>query len=93
MSPMRMVREVRLELARKELGRDGRGTVADIAMNCGFGHLGRFAQAYAERFGEQPSDTRAWRRGAARSDRARAANRPNATSNTVWPGASCRSTE
>ncbi len=93
MSPIRMVRDVRLELAREELERDGGGTVADIAMNSGFGHLGRFAQAYAERFGELPSDTRARRRGAARSGHTGAANRPNATSNAAWPGASCRSIE
>lgn len=67
MSPMRTVRDTRLELAREVLWRDEAGTVADIAMNCGFGHLGRFAQAYAERFGEHPSDTRARRRGTARS--------------------------
>lgn len=80
MSPMRTVRDTRLELAREELRRDGAGTVADIAMSCGFGHLGRFAQAYAERFGEHPSDTRARRRGTAQSGHASTGDRPSAAS-------------
>jgi transcriptional regulator GlxA family with amidase domain len=31
--------------------------IADIALNCGFTHLGRFAIAYSEKFGELPSET------------------------------------
>jgi transcriptional regulator GlxA family with amidase domain len=34
-------------------------SIASIAMECGFGNLGRFAQDYAECFGELPSETRA----------------------------------
>lgn len=33
------------------------GTVAEIAFAAGFGHLGRAAAAYRERFGETPSET------------------------------------
>lgn len=33
------------------------GTVADVAFASGFGHLGRAAAAYKERFGEAPSET------------------------------------
>jgi transcriptional regulator GlxA family with amidase domain len=32
-------------------------------MDCGFFHLGRFAQAYARAYGERPSETLARRRG------------------------------
>lgn len=32
-------------------------TVLDVAARCGFGHAGRFAAAYRERFGESPSRT------------------------------------
>ena len=32
-------------------------TVTDIAMNCGFWHLGRFSMLYRQRFGELPSTT------------------------------------
>ncbi|MET0208377.1 MAG: anthranilate 1,2-dioxygenase regulatory protein AndR [Burkholderiaceae bacterium] len=57
-SPMQFLREMRLEMARRRLGEpDAQETVASIAMDCGFAHLGRFAQAYRERFGEAPSVT------------------------------------
>ncbi|BBE74639.1 AraC family transcriptional regulator [Oharaeibacter diazotrophicus] len=36
---------------------DGPALVADIAFAAGFGHLGRAAAAYRERFGESPSET------------------------------------
>ncbi|CAB3807007.1 hypothetical protein LMG28688_06463 [Paraburkholderia caffeinitolerans] len=57
-SPMQMVREARLERARDLLLR-ARDTerVADIALGCGFANLGRFANAYREKFGETPSAT------------------------------------
>jgi AraC-like DNA-binding protein len=57
-SPMQYLRQVRLQRARSALQRAAPGTrVAAIAMECGFAHLGRFAQAYLEAFGETPSDT------------------------------------
>jgi AraC-like DNA-binding protein len=57
-SPMRHIRNLRLELARQRLlacGGEGNGTT--IALDAGFGHLGRFSQDYAARFGEKPSET------------------------------------
>jgi transcriptional regulator GlxA family with amidase domain len=32
-------------------------TTTSIAYECGFGHLGNFAQVYRSRFGESPSET------------------------------------
>ncbi len=61
-SPMRLLRDIRLDLARDCLSRADGGSVAAVAMSCGFGHLGRFAQAYAARFAECPSETLARRR-------------------------------
>lgn len=58
-SPMQYLREVRLELARQRQRQPARqATVATIALDCGFLHLGRFAQAYRAQFGEPPSATR-----------------------------------
>ncbi|MFI6033450.1 AraC family transcriptional regulator [Streptomyces sp. NPDC051315] len=59
LSPMAYVREVRLARIREELTRaDPAGTtVADVAFRWGFGHLGRFAEKYRERYGELPSET------------------------------------
>jgi len=70
MSPMRFVAERRLAAARERLtgsapGRD----VTTVAMELGFGHVGRFAQMYRQAFGETPSATlkrvavRAWNAG------------------------------
>ena len=56
-SPMRVLRELRLDAAREWLQR-GEVSVADAALRCGFGHLGRFAAEYQRRFGEAPSQTR-----------------------------------
>lgn len=60
MSPMACLRRVRLEAAREALAaarpEDG-VTVLDIAVRCGFGHPGRFAAAYRQRFQEPPSAT------------------------------------
>ncbi|RZI96870.1 MAG: AraC family transcriptional regulator, partial [Haliea sp.] len=57
-SPMQYLREVRLEVAHRRLrDADAATTVAAVALDCGFLHLGRFAQAYRERFGESPSAT------------------------------------
>ncbi len=60
LTPMAFVRRFRLERARDALiaaePDDGR-TVADISLSHGFGHLGRFAASYRERYGESPSET------------------------------------
>jgi AraC-like DNA-binding protein len=61
LSPIQVLRAVRLDHARRLLaGAAARGeevTVTRIAHRCGFGHLGRFAAVYRERFGEAPSET------------------------------------
>ncbi|MDE1180479.1 anthranilate 1,2-dioxygenase regulatory protein AndR [Paraburkholderia sp.] len=57
-TPMQYVRQARLERAREALrlaGPDAR--VAEIALDCGFTHLGRFALEYKRKFGESPSET------------------------------------
>lgn len=58
-SPMQYLRDVRLDLARQRLRQpdSSNTTVASVALDCGFLHLGRFAQAYREKFGESPSVT------------------------------------
>lgn len=55
-TPLTYLRRVRLEAAHAELAASrGERRITDIAMDCGFVHLGRFATAYRERFGERPS--------------------------------------
>ncbi|WDD93009.1 AraC family transcriptional regulator [Burkholderia sp. FERM BP-3421] len=57
-SPMQYLRQIRLDKARERLRGAPPGLrIADIALDCGFTHLGRFALAYRERFGELPSGT------------------------------------
>lgn len=57
-TPMAFLRERRLELARKRLMLSVPDTsVTDVALECGFRHLGRFSREYFKRFGESPSDT------------------------------------
>jgi AraC-like DNA-binding protein len=58
-SPMRHLRSVRLNQARDRIRTGQSESIASIALECGFGNLGRFAQEYADRFGELPSETRA----------------------------------
>lgn len=59
-SPMAYLRNHRLELARKKLKAAAvtNQSVTDIAMDCGFNHLSKFARDYDNRFGEKPSRTR-----------------------------------
>jgi AraC-like DNA-binding protein len=59
-TPMAYLREVRLRRAREDLLESDPSieTVASIAFRWGFTHLGRFAAAYAARYGENPSTTR-----------------------------------
>ena len=57
-SPLSLLRQMRLDRARqiiRESTSDLR--VAAIALDCGFTHLGRFAQGYRDRFCELPSET------------------------------------
>lgn len=71
-SPMQHLQGLRLERAHALLRAGGKATtqgtgqetasVATIAFDCGFTHLGRFAQAYRRRYGKPPSATLATKR-------------------------------
>jgi AraC-like DNA-binding protein len=58
-TPMVYLRNVRLDNARLVLKQQGVGNVSvtEVALDCGFNHLSKFAQAYKERFGALPSGT------------------------------------
>lgn len=59
LSPLAYLLRLRLNAAREELLKgDGAAAVADIAVRCGFTHLGRFATVYRSAFGEMPSATK-----------------------------------
>jgi AraC-like DNA-binding protein len=55
-SPMAVLRQARLDAARRCLLQGGR-TVTEVAYAHGFEHLGRFSAYYRQRFGELPSAT------------------------------------
>src|SRR5262249_58846355 len=56
--PLRILCAYRFEDARRALLRARAGeTVTEVALRCGFTHLGRFAVEYRERYGETPSAT------------------------------------
>ncbi|MCK9511961.1 MAG: AraC family transcriptional regulator [Pigmentiphaga sp.] len=57
LAPMAWLRQRRLEAARELLQRQPERSVTDIALEFGFGHLGRFSAYYRQRYGELPSDT------------------------------------
>jgi AraC-like DNA-binding protein len=57
-SPMRYLRNARLDKARETLQHPDKATsVTEIAMQYGFAHMGRFSEQYRLRFGESPSET------------------------------------
>jgi transcriptional regulator GlxA family with amidase domain len=57
-SPMRYLRDIRLDEVRKALLQAEREEgVAAIAMRWGFDHMGRFSSYYRKRYGESPSQT------------------------------------
>lgn len=57
-TPQHYIMRARLDLAHSKLQLDSQEeTVANIAYDCGFAHLGRFAQAYRKVFGQTPSET------------------------------------
>lgn len=57
-SPLEFSRHIRLESAREMLLKAAPGkTVLEIAMDCGFAHISRFAASYSKRFHESPSAT------------------------------------
>ncbi len=63
-TPMAYLRELRLRRVHEALlAADPQlSSVTDIALQWGFGHLGKFSVAYKQRFGESPSTTfRRWR--------------------------------
>jgi AraC-like DNA-binding protein len=59
-TPSMLIRDERLELARLRLQHPGwvHRTVANIARSSGFSNASTFSNAYRERFGERPTDTR-----------------------------------
>ena len=61
--PRSRLTRIRLERARARLiAAEGAANVTDIAFECGFTHLSRFAAAYLRTYGERPSETLAPRR-------------------------------
>ncbi len=56
-APMVLLRNMRLEAARARLLGDPLASVTEVALEYGFGHLGRFSAYYRERFGELPRET------------------------------------
>ena len=61
-TPMAYLRQIRLEGARDELVRIGNASIAEVAARWRFTHLGLFAKAYRDAFGELPSETRRFSR-------------------------------
>jgi len=57
MSPAQWLRLRRLNGARRELLSSAAATVAQVAMNWSFWHLGRFSNSYRALFKELPSET------------------------------------
>lgn len=57
-TPMAYLRQVRLEGVRAELLQSADASIAEVAGRWRFTHLGLFARAYREAFGELPSQTR-----------------------------------
>ena len=58
-TPMIYLKNHRLDLAHRQLraGADQGLSVTEVALDCGFTHLSKFAHSYRERFGEHPSAT------------------------------------
>ena len=60
MTPSTYVRVRRLNAVKREIvgGGGAEKSITEIAMNYGFGHLGRFSAAYREHFGHSPSEAK-----------------------------------
>ena len=57
-TPQAVLQDIRFERARRDLLRaSSTATVTDIALRCGFAHLGRFSIEYRKRYGEKPLET------------------------------------
>lgn len=62
-TPSKALLAIRLEAARKRLyDPNDEASVTEVALDCGFNHLSRFAAAYREKFHELPSQALAGRR-------------------------------
>jgi AraC-like DNA-binding protein len=59
-SPGEYIRQRKLDCVRQRLQQPATRSVTQAALDSGFLHLGRFAEAYRKRFGELPSQT--WKR-------------------------------
>ena len=58
MTPRERLNRIRLSKARSRLLSSNEGeSVSNIALECGFAHLGRFAETYRNTYGEVPSET------------------------------------
>ncbi|WP_211443174.1 AraC family transcriptional regulator [Collimonas humicola] len=58
-APMDLLRNIRLDAARRRLLAQAEANITDTAFEFGFAHLGRFSAYYKQRFGELPKQTRA----------------------------------
>lgn len=56
-SPMEFLRARRFDWARARLLASPTASVTEVALSCGFEHLGRFSIGYRKRFGESPRET------------------------------------
>lgn len=58
-TPMNYLKDCRLSLARRKLigGAENGRSVTEVALDCGFTHLSKFARDYRDRFDERPSET------------------------------------
>jgi AraC-like DNA-binding protein/tetratricopeptide (TPR) repeat protein len=82
LAPLAYLRRLRLNAAKSELAcPQNNNAIADIAVRCGFSHLGRFATEYRRLFGEMPSATRQRSRGT--NGRQCVALRPSSAN--AWP--------
>ncbi|HEX3216630.1 MAG TPA: helix-turn-helix transcriptional regulator, partial [Aestuariivirgaceae bacterium] len=58
LTPHQFLRDCRLDQAHRMLSAALPSlTATTVAYDCGFPHLGEFAQSYRRRFGERPSET------------------------------------
>ncbi|AIY39308.1 Putative transcriptional regulator [Collimonas arenae] len=56
-APMDLLRNIRLDAARRRLLEQPAATVTETAFEFGFAHMGRFSAYYRQRFGELPKQT------------------------------------
>jgi AraC-like DNA-binding protein len=56
-TPMNLLRNMRLDAVRARLLAQPESNITSVALEFGFGHVGRFASYYAERYGELPRRT------------------------------------